>query len=75
MVLTGDRIKRLMRKHGHTIRSLGQKFQLTQKRVREVRTSGVRDFLAQEWFFMLTGRWPDEAIPTATTHESKSTQR
>jgi hypothetical protein len=57
--LPGAMIRRLMRKHSVTIRSLAQKFGLTMKRVREVRAGGVHGFAASEWHFMITGVWLD----------------
>lgn len=48
----------MMRKQKVTIAALAAKFNLTQKRVREVRAQGVTGFLAQEWTFMITGQWP-----------------
>lgn len=58
--LTGADVRSLMRKHGWTIRGIAEKFGLTQKRVREVRASGVTGFLADEWHYMVTGRWLTE---------------
>lgn len=62
--LPGAMIRRLMRKHGVTIRSLAQKFNLTMKRVREVRTHGARGFAASEWHYMITGVWLDSLTST-----------
>jgi hypothetical protein len=60
MKLTGAMIIRLMRKHQLTIRQIKVRFPLiTLKRIREVRASGVEGFLAEEWFFIITGNWPD----------------
>ena len=42
----------------NTIAGIASKFNLTKKRVREVRAQGVTGFLAQEWTFMITGQWP-----------------
>ena len=39
-ILSGAMVCRLMRKHGVTIAGLATKFQLTKKRVREVRAKG-----------------------------------
>lgn len=39
--LSGPEIERRMRAHGHTIRSVAARYQLTLKRVREVRAHGV----------------------------------
>lgn len=50
---------RLMRKRGITIRALALKWNVTVKRVREVRTHGVRGFAANEWHYMITGAWLD----------------
>lgn len=57
--LTGATVQRLMRKHGLTIRLLAAKFNITVKRVREVRAEGVRGLLASEWHYMITGVWLD----------------
>lgn len=62
-ILSGAMVCRLMRKHGVTIAGLATKFQLTKKRVREVRAKGVSGFLASEWVFMICGTWPDK-LPT-----------
>lgn len=56
--LTGDGVCRLMRKHKVTIRGIAQAYNITQKRVREVRANGVRGFLAAEWTYMITGQFP-----------------
>lgn len=65
MVLTGTAIKRLMRKHGATLRGIKAQHKITLKRTREVRQTGVRGFLAAEWFWIITGRWPDEPAASA----------
>ena len=57
--LPGAMIRRMMRRRGATIRSLAEKFNITQKRVREVRANGVTGFLTSEWHFMITGEWLD----------------
>lgn len=57
--LPGAMVRRLMRKHKVTIRSLAKSFNITIKRVREVRDSGVRGFAASEWHAMITGYWLD----------------
>ena len=56
--LSGPMVRTMMRKHKVTIASIASKFNLTKKRVREVRAQGVTGFLAQEWTFMITGQWP-----------------
>ena len=58
--LPGSMVRRLMRKHGVTIRSLAEKWNITMKRVREVREDGANGFAASEWHFMITGRWLDQ---------------
>ena len=58
--LPGAMVCRLMRKHGVTIRALAAKHNITMKRVREVRVSGVRGFLANEWHYLITGQWLDQ---------------
>jgi len=67
MVLTGWKIRALMREHGATIRGIKAKHQITLKRTREVRANGVRGFAACEWFWIITGRWPDDPVPPATS--------
>lgn len=57
--LPGRMVCRLMRKHKVTIRALATKFNITQKRIREVRKDGVRGFLASEWHYLITGHWLD----------------
>lgn len=59
--LPGAMVRRLMRKHGVTIRSLASTHSITMKRVREVRANGVRGFLANEWHRLITGQWLDQA--------------
>jgi hypothetical protein len=59
--LSGMAVARLMRRHKKTIRGLAQTHQLTMKRVREVRSEGVRGFAALEWVWLITGQWPDQA--------------
>ena len=58
MVLTGHSICRLMRLHRVTMRDIKARHGITLKRVREVRSSGVRGFMAEDWFRIITGRWP-----------------
>ncbi|MYM92606.1 hypothetical protein [Duganella vulcania] len=57
--LPGTMVRRLMRKHCVTIRSLSQKYNVTMKRVRQVRADGARGFAASEWHYMITGSWLD----------------
>jgi hypothetical protein len=64
-ILSGAMICRLMRKHRVTITGLATKHNITQKRVREVRSKGVPNLLAREWVFLITGAWPDCPIPSA----------
>ena len=66
MQLTGSDVKSLMRSHNVKMRDIKAKYQITLKRVREVRESGVRGFAAQEWHFIITGVWPD--AKEATVH-------
>ncbi len=49
-----------MRKHGVTIRTLAQKYNVTIKRVRKVRAEGASGFAACEWYYMITGVWLDK---------------
>lgn len=62
MKLTGKMVKRLMRRHQVTIRQVKAQHQITLKRIREVRSHGVDGFLAAEWLFIITGKWP-EVLP------------
>ena len=55
--LSGKDLITLMRKHRLTIKALAQKWEITQKRVREVRRDGVTGFSADEWHYLITGRW------------------
>lgn len=54
-------ICRLMRRHRVTIQGIADRFQITKKRIRQVRTSGVTGFLAAEWHFIITGTWREQA--------------
>lgn len=58
--LPGAMVRRLMRKHGVTIRSVAEQYNITMKRVREVRANGVHGFAASEWHYMITGAWLDD---------------
>lgn len=58
--LPGAMVRRLMRKHGVTIRGLADRYNITLKRVREVRAGGVCGFLANEWHYLITGQWLDQ---------------
>lgn len=53
--LSGDMVRRLMRRHRVTIRTLAVKYNLTLQRVRQVRTEGVTGLAANEWHFLITG--------------------
>ena len=59
--LSGSDIRRLMRKHQVKMRDLKSKYQLTLKRIREVRLKGVTGFSADEWTYLITGNWPGKA--------------
>ena len=61
--IPGAMIRRLMRKRGITIKAFAQTHNITMKRVREVRESGVQGFLANEWHFLITGAWLDGLNP------------
>ena len=58
LILSGTLVRRLMRQNRVSIAGLAAKYQLTQKRVREVRKNGVEGFLAEEWCYLITGKWP-----------------
>lgn len=58
--LSGADVCRMMRKHKVTMRELKARFKLTLKRIREVRTKGVTGFSAEEWTFLITGKWPEK---------------
>jgi hypothetical protein len=73
MVLTGPTIRRLMRQHRVTLRQIKAQHQVTLKRTREVRLKGVRGFMAANWFWIITGRWPDEPKPAAPAIEPSVT--
>ena len=57
--LSGAMVRRLMRQHRVTIAHLARTHNLTMKRVREVRAAGVSGFLAKEWCWLITGKWPE----------------
>lgn len=57
--LPGAMVRRLMRKHGVTIKSMALQHQITMKRVRELRKDGARGFAASELHFLITGVWLD----------------
>jgi hypothetical protein len=61
MEINGRTIRRLMRIHKVTIRGLAARYQITLKRVREVRAKGVSGFSGDEWFMLITGKWPDQS--------------
>lgn len=63
MRLSGKLIVRLMRKHKKSIREIAKEYSITMKRVREVRANGVEGFLAKEWIYLITGKWPDQGTP------------
>lgn len=71
--LSGSMICSLMRKHQVTIAGLAAKFNITKKRVHEVRAKGVSGFLAEEWTFMITGQWP--GLPVSTFPETNGGTR
>ncbi len=57
--LTGSTITRLMRQHGKTIRGLAAEMNVTQARVRHVRSRGVDGFAyVQDWTQAITGPVP-----------------
>lgn len=54
--LTGKQITRLMRQHGQTIAGLAKSMQITQVRVREVRSKGVNGpGYVMDWLQAITG--------------------
>ena len=59
--IPGAMVRRLMRNHKVTIRSLAEKYSITLKRIREVRKDGVRGFAANEWHYLITGVWLDKS--------------
>lgn len=64
--LSGSDIQRLMRRYRVKMRDLKSKYALTLKRIREVRLKGVTGFPADEWTFLITGKWPD--TPSKATY-------
>jgi hypothetical protein len=64
MKLSGNMIKRLMRRHHVTMREIKMRHKITLKRIREVRAEGVSGFFAEEWLFIITGKWPDGSKTT-----------
>lgn len=58
-VLDGFEISRLMRAHNVTIRGLSERMGITQKRIREVRGSGLDNRnAARDWIEAITGKDP-----------------
>ncbi|MBW8833447.1 MAG: hypothetical protein JF606_29560 [Burkholderiales bacterium] len=57
--LTGRDIVRLMRLHRRTMRAIKAEYGVPLKRVREVRARGVTGFMAEDWYRIITGRWPE----------------
>jgi hypothetical protein len=54
--LSAETIRRLMRQNRKTIRGIAQEWNLTMKRVREVRTKGVcGEYHVMDWLEILTG--------------------
>ena len=62
MKLSGNMVRRLMRRHRVTMRDIKAKHQISLKRIREVRTGGVEGFFAAEWIFLITGQWPENQV-------------
>jgi hypothetical protein len=62
--LSGTEVKRLMRIHKVTMRAIKTRHQITLKRIRTVRTEGVKGFMADNWLYIITGKWPDETPAT-----------
>ncbi len=57
--LTGEDVRRLMRKHKKTIKQLSLLLGISCKRIREVRKSGLDDSLAvRDWLEQITGEDP-----------------
>ena len=64
-VMTGVEIVSLMRRHRVTIRALSQRMQITQKRIRQVRQSGLQDRnSARDWIEAITGCDPGPLSPS-----------
>lgn len=58
-LLDGRELGRLMRRHGVTIRELSKRSGITQRRIREVRESGLDDAGAvRDWVEHVTGKDP-----------------
>jgi hypothetical protein len=69
--ISGVQVRRLMRKQGVTIRALAQKYNLTMKRVRELREAGARGFAANELHYLISGVWLD-GLPSPELLAKKS---
>ena len=57
LTLPAATIRQLMRQNCVTIRGLARKYNISLTRIREVRASGVHGTLAEEWFYLITGKW------------------
>ena len=58
--LSGAEIVRLMRLHRRTLRAIKAEYGIKLKRIRQVRAEGVSGFMAEDWFRIITGRWPED---------------
>ena len=62
--LTGQQVTRLMRQYRVTIRALSQPTGITQKRIRQVRSTGLGDRNAiRDWIEAITGKDPGPIYP------------
>ena len=58
--LKGNEIRCMMRKNKKTIAGLAKEWNITQKRINEVREKGISgDFPVDEWIRLITGEWPE----------------
>ncbi|MBT9165365.1 MAG: hypothetical protein DDT25_00010 [Chloroflexi bacterium] len=66
--MPGTMVSSLMRKHRVTISDLAARQNVSQKRIREVRETGVAGFMADEYHFAITGNWWSDSLKKAA-HE------
>jgi hypothetical protein len=64
--MTGKELITMMRRHNVTISELARRIQITQKRVRMRRETGLNPETARDWIQAITGIDPGPQTTTAT---------
>lgn len=60
LTLTGSMIVGLMMRCKVKMRDIKTKHGITLKKIREIREKGTKGFHAEEWVFIITGKWPEK---------------